>query len=465
MREIFNKIFLWSKKNLANLLVGIILLIGIGLRLSLYGDMRESIATNDSSSYYMQANIPILSWEAFTARRLPSYPAFFNIFEPASGFKEPLSTSYPAAPGVGTRHKALDETYTNVVFSQAWISIISWSLFLVLLCRRLKTKILRPIATAVIVLFAFTPSLAEWDSILMTESLSFSLFALLTILTLELFIRVSEEKEKPGLITKITFVIWGLILPAWAFTRDSNANTLIILVVFFVFFLIFPIIRKQIPFYWVLGLAIWTAFLAYWYSTTTFAANRWVWGWFDIYNHWISGFPARLKFFTDHGMPRPWTEEWVKESGSKTYILFLINHPGFMVTELVGRLSDAFSENLQPFFYTYPTLIRQMVLAVGDIFHPLSSVAFIFPLFNGILIIITAIRNSFTENKSWFWFTLWIISMIYGLFMASFFGDSGGLIRHTLGAVVFMRLMVWLFPIILAEIISTKSVKNNTPGE
>jgi hypothetical protein len=109
-----------------------------------------------------------------------------------------------------------------------------------------------------------------------------------------------------------------VLVPAWAFTRDSNANTLIILVVFFILFLIIPKIRRQIPIYWIVGLTVWVAFLAYWYSTTTFAANRWVWGWFDIFNHWISGYPARLKFFTDHGMPVPWTDEWVKEAGSKT---------------------------------------------------------------------------------------------------------------------------------------------------
>ncbi len=449
-------IWTWSIKNLANILVGIIIIAGVWLRISLYDDMRLSIGTNDSSSYISQTNIPLFSWEAFTNRRLPSYPQFFNIFEPAGGYQAPTAVSYPAAPGVGSRNKALQPGFDTVVVAQAVISIFSWLTFVILLCRRLKTKILRPIAAVVILLFAFSPSLAEWDSILMTESLSFSLFTLLTAVTMELLFRLVEEKCKPGRLTSFLMVIWAILLPAWAFTRDSNANMMIIIVVFFGIFLIIPKIRKEIPIFWVVGLTIWAAFLFSWYFTTALAANRWSGSWTDIHNHWIAGYPAREKFFTDHGMPSSYTDEWVRESGSKTYLLFLINHPGFMVTELLGRLSDAFSENVQPFFYTYPTLIRKMVLAVGEIFHPLSSSAFFFPIFSGLLIIISSIRNSLENNKSWFWFVLWLVSMIYGLYLASFFGDSGGLIRHTLGAVVYLRFMIWLFPIILAEIICNK---------
>jgi hypothetical protein len=277
-------------------------------------------------------------------------------------------------------------------------------------------------------------------------------------LSLELFFRVSNEKRSPGRLTKTLMILWTILVPLWAYLRDSNAQTLIILVVFFAIFLLIPGIRKQLPIYWIAGIGIWVLFLYVWYSYTTSAANRWAWGWFDIYNHWVSNYPARKQFFLDRGMPDPWTDEWVRQSGTKTYFMFLISHPGFMVTELLGRLSDAFSENIQPFFFTYPTLLRNMVLAVGDLFHSLSSTAFFFPIFNGTLVIIAAIRTSYSQNKHWFWMVLWLVSMVYGQYAASFFGDSGGLIRHTLGAVVYMRLMVWLLPLILAEIVTS----NNT---
>jgi hypothetical protein len=297
----------------------------------------------------------------------------------------------------------------------------------------------------------------------MTESLSFSLFTLLAAVTLELLNRVSKENKHPGIITKGLFIVWALLIPAWAYTRDSNSNTLLVVVVFFLIFFSIPRIRKNIPVAWISGLLVWTAFLAIWYSVTTFAANRWTWGWFDIYNDWVSGYPERIKFFESWGMPTPWTKEWVQQSGSKAYLSFLFNNPGFMISELLGRLSDAFSENLQPYFFTPPSLIRKMILAIGDIFHPYSSVAFFFPIFSCLLIVVAAIRNSITENKSWFIFSLWLLCMIYGLYLASFYGDSAGLIRHTLGAVVYMRFMIWLFPIILAEIVCRpKEIKKTT---
>lgn len=449
----------WIKRNSNNLAVGLIILIALGLRIGLYGDMRLSIGTNDSSSYYSQANIPLFSWDAWTARRLPGYPMFFRLFQPEGGFSEMTAVSYPAAPGVGVRNKALQPGFDTVVVAQALIAMASWVIFVLVLCRHLKTKILRPIAAGMILLFAFSPALAEWDSVLMSESVSFSLFTLLIALSLELFFRISTEKKSPGTLTKFLLLLWAVLVPVWAFMRDSNSQTLIVLVVFFIIFLAIPGIRREIPVFWTAAIGLWILFLYGWYSYTTAAANRWAWGWFDIYNHWISLVPARKQFFLDRGMPDPWTDEWVRQSGTKTYFLFLASHPGFMVTELLGRLSDAFSENIQPFFFTYPTLFRNMVLAVGDMFHPLSSTAFLFPIFSGILVIIASIRNSFSQNKHWFWLVLWLISMVYAQYAASFYGDSGGLIRHTLGAVVYMRLMIWLLPIILAEIIS--SIKNS----
>jgi hypothetical protein len=456
----------WIKQNSYNILVGLIILLAIGLRICLYGDMRLSIGTNDSSSYYSQANIPLFSWDAWTARRLPGYPMFFRLFQPDGGYQEMTAVSYPAAPGVGVRDKALQPGFEIVVVAQAMISIFAWCLFVVVLCRHLKTKVLRPISAAVILAFAFSPPLAEWDSILMSESLSFSLFTILISVSLELFSRISSEKKAPKTPTKILMILWAILVPVWAFMRDSNAQTLAILVVFFLIFLLVPGIRKQIPVLWMVIIGVWILALYGWYTFTTSAANRWAWGWFDIYNHWISLVPARKQFFLDRGMPDPWTDEWVKQSGTKTYFVFLVSHPGFMVTELLGRLSDAFSENIQPFFFTYPTLFRNMVLAVGDIFHPLSSSAFFFPLFGGVLIIISTIKKSLAQNQHWFWLVLWLLAMIYGQYAASFYGDSGGLIRHTLGAVLYMRLMVWLFPIVLAEMVSSvKTAKKKTASE
>jgi hypothetical protein len=463
MNKYVLKIVDWLKSNLTNISVLIIIVIGIWFRTNFYDELQYSIGTNDSLSYYSQADIPLFSWEAFTSRRLPTYPVFFKIFEPEDGYHKPDAISYPAAPGVGTKHKAIQPEYIKIVVVQAYLAILAWVSLVIVICRHLKTKILRPIAAAIILAFAFSPALVEWDSILMTESLSFSLFTLLAAVTLELLNRVSKEKKNPGIITKGLFIAWALLIPAWAYTRDSNSNTLLVVVVFFLIFFSIPKIRQNIPVAWISGLLVWTAFLAIWYSVTTFAANRWTWGWFDIYNDWVSGYPERVKFFESWGMPTPWTKEWVQQSGSKAYLSFLFNNPGFMVSELLGRLSDAFSENIQPYFFTPPSMIRKMIVAIGDIFHPYSSVAFFFPIFSCLLIIVAAIRNSIMENKTWFIFSLWLLCMIYGLYLASFYGDSAGLIRHTLGAVVYMRFMIWLFPIILAEIVSKpKEIKKTT---
>jgi hypothetical protein len=105
-----------------------------------------------------------------------------------------------------------------------------------------------------------------------------------------------------------------------------------------------------------------------------------------------------------------------------------------MVTELLGRLSDAFSENIQPFFI-HTTFARKMVLAIGEysIHYPAPHFSF---QFSWSISNHSFIRISLIET-TWFCYNL-VNSMVLGQYAASSM-EIAGLIRHTLGAVVYMR--------------------------
>jgi hypothetical protein len=449
-----NTIILSLKNNYLNIITGLIIIAAIFARISLYDNPRLSIAANDSVTYYSAASVPLLSWQTFTGRVVPSYPLFFKIFQPEDGYQKPTAISHPAAHGVGTRQKALQPGFDTVVLAQMILSIFAWVAFVVVLSRRITTKILRPLIALLVLVFAFSPAAAEWDALLMTESMSFSFFTLVSALALELIFRIREETTKPGRITIALMVIFLFAVFIWAFIRDSNASSINVSIIILLAVILIPGLRQRIPLKWVIAIAAFMIFIVGLYSYTTYYANRFIFSWGNIWNHWISISEPRVKFFLAHGMPDPWTKEWVVESGPKTYMLFLLNHPGFVVTEVMSRLSDAFSENVQPFYFIYPTLYRKMLLAVNDIFHPLSSAAFFFPLLGLILTAISTFsKKTQIETKlPWLIFVFWLVGMVYCQFFASFFGDSAGLIRHTLGAVLFMRMMVWLMPIILVEI-------------
>lgn len=290
----------------------------------------------------------------------------------------------------------------------------------------------------------------------MTESTSLSFFIILAAFSIELVFRIEKEKQNISLFSKVVIILWLGTILFWSLIRDSNATSLMIPIVILLTFLIVPKLRSQIPVPWLISMVILLIGSIALYSYVTSNANRFVWSWNNIWNHWMAGSQSRINFFTSQGMPDPWTKEWASTYGAQTYIKFLISHPGFIVSELLIRLSDVFSENMQPYFFTYLSIYRKMILAINDIFHPLSSFVFAFPLLGLLLVGMKTFLSKLDlgRNLPWFIFLVWFCGSVYTIFLASFFGDGAGVIRHTIGAVAFFRLLVWLIPIILLEVSS-----------
>lgn len=448
------------KRNLClyiiNIITGIIILAGVILRLTLYGDISLSIGTNDSKTYITASEIMFPSKDFFAGRVVPSYPLFLKILSPTDGYQPMTAVSYPAASSVGTNMRGYQPGYGKVVMAQTLISIFGWVFFTIVVLKNLKQKILRPFAALIILLFAFSPSLAEWDFVIMTESISLSFFIILAALSLELIFRILKEKQNISISSKVVIILWMLTILIWSSIRDSNATSLIISILILFTFLIVPKLRRQMPVPWLISMVILLIGSIALYSYGTSNANRFVWSWNNIWNHWMAGSQSRINFFTSQGMPDPWTKEWASTYGAQTYFKFLISHPGFIVSELLIRLSDVFSENMQPYYFTYLSIYRKMVLAINDIFHPLSSFVFAFPLVGLLLVGMKTFLSKLIKGKNlpWFIFLLWFCGSVYIIFLASFFGDGAGVIRHTIGAVAFLRLLVWLIPIILFEVSS-----------
>lgn len=444
---------MWKSKVKENWHLAVIFCIVILLvvfRLTSYGDPKLSIGTNDSSSYFDQVRVPTFSWEALTVRRLPSYVILFKLFEPKGGY-DLKAISYPAAPTVGTQNKQLQSGFDNVVLSQMWLSIIAWVFFALMIARHLKNKYLKVLSVFLILFFAFLPQIAEWDSVLMSESVSFSLFMVMLGISMELISRLMREVNRLSLSTWLWVASWFLIFVLWAFMRDSNANIIIIPVIFVAILLLFPRIRKQLPVWPFVGLGTILLGIFVIYAISASQSGRWMGSWDDLYYGYIAPYPEHMQFFYDHGMPQTNVREWATINGAKTYLEMLMIFPRFTVDMFIYQMEDVFSENIQPFFYTFPSTGYRTLVALGNMFHPLSSLTFPFALLAGVLVIIKAFTDRTKEKLAWGWMTIWMLLMAYCYYGFGFFGDSAGIIRHLLGAVMPMRLMVWLFPIVLAD--------------
>ncbi len=207
--------------------IALVVILLIVFRVTSYGDPTLSIGTNDSSSYFAQVDVPTFSWKALTVRRLPSYVLLFKMFEPEEGY-DLKAVSYPADPSKGTKIKEHQPGFDHVVINQMRLSIVSWVFFALMVARHLRWKLLKILSVFLILFFAFLPQIAEWDSIIMSESASFSLFVVMLGISIELISRFIREGKNLSLFTWAGVAAWLVVLVLWAFMRDSNANAMIL---------------------------------------------------------------------------------------------------------------------------------------------------------------------------------------------------------------------------------------------
>ncbi len=102
---------------------------------------------------------------------------------------------------------------------QLGLSILAWGVLAFMVSRNLQSFILRPIAFGLILAFSLDRHIAGWDFVMMTESLSISLFVL--FLALGIWLLESWRPQKAAAL-----VLSGFLL---AFTRDTNAWLLMML--------------------------------------------------------------------------------------------------------------------------------------------------------------------------------------------------------------------------------------------
>jgi len=335
-----------------------------------------------------------------------------------------------------------------------WLSIAAWVFFAVMAARHLKNKAAKILMVAVILTFAFLPPIAEWDSVLMSESGSYSLFIVMLGISLEIIKRILKEGRRASPLTYVFWAAWFVFFVLWAFMRDTNANIMLFVVIFFIALMLIPAFRKRIPIRLIAATTAVLLVLFVLYAAAASESGRWMGSWDGLYNGYIAIYRTHNQFFIDHGMPTgdyQETRSWAAQNGARTYLLMLLNYPRFAINTFLVLMQDVFAENIQPFFFTVPTSGYRNMVALGNIFHPLSSAAFLVSLLTGILVAAVSFRRRNTGRKIWGWMAVWMLLLVFCYYGLAFFADAAGIIRHCQGATMPMRLMTWLFPIVLAD--------------
>lgn len=145
-------------------LFSILILMAIG-RIKLYGDLGLSVPTRDTYSFVSASEGPLLSWESMTKRRLFTTNLIYTVFTPPGGFQD-------IEPSVDTTWRKIYPGYDKIALFQSLLSILGWAILALALANKIRNGYLKILSTIIILLFGFTPHVADWDSVLGSESLS-----------------------------------------------------------------------------------------------------------------------------------------------------------------------------------------------------------------------------------------------------------------------------------------------------
>ncbi len=426
-----------------NLVIIAIIIVGAWARIVAYGSLFLSIGMSDTQTYIDSSTATNSLETAFTGRRLLTVNLLYKLI----GNEDACKTFASSNPSMGEEgYRTIQPCFNNIVLLQNILSIFGWSFLAWATARRIKSLPLKIGITPIILAFGFTPQVAEWDSILSSESLSVSLFPIVFVLMMEIVFHVAAREDNSAATISVLTTSWVVVFFFWLFVRDTHIYAVMTTLALTLPFLLIKRIRQTKALAALVLILIGLFILG---NQTAAASTRWQ----NSLNHALDAYifphPSRTDFFLEHGMPSKIGSkayhEWFNDEGVKTYGLFLISHPGFLITSTLEKAAYLKSDFIQPHFKSPGNSYRDTLLIFGEVAHPETNAVYLIDLILFLSMLAAAIKHRDPETIAWTWLAAWIF--IYGslsLFI-TLFGDIDGTRRHIYPSVDLFRLFPWIF--------------------
>jgi hypothetical protein len=228
----------------------------------------------------------------------------------------------------------------------------------------------------------------------------------------------------------------------WVFVRDVHLYSIPITILLSLPLFFFKKFRTSKPLY--IALAVLTVFFVVGYASARDSRRATRYPLMNSLDAYIWPHPARVEFFRAYGMPdkeapsyfdSPNYQAWADENAPKAYALFLISHPGFIVTTLWNDMEQLTSDYAQPYFFTDDVKNRDVMLVVGEMVNPDSGVVYLLTLILVFTFIVQAYSVRNTTLSAWAWLAVWFYGIAAATLFISYFGDTAGLRRHIMPSV------------------------------
>ena len=427
-------------------------------RIGLYGMLMDSVAARDTSSYFSCAGADFTKVEAYECNRSATIPFFISIFNPEVTY----DLTVVSEPFFGSAAQlAVQPGTESLVIFQTLLSIFSWLIFTLTIVSLLHHELSKILAMILLFGFAFVPQIADWDSILLSESLSFSFF----ILMITFMIHFLRAIFQPGslfarLISAFLFLVSAGF---WLFTRDTNAYFIALLAIVFLLIVILSTVRTHRfqGLSLLLSICLMGGFV--FHQVTFRASERWMVPFLNNMAGNVFPYPDRVAFFEGKGMPvndqilsqtgsaeyNTLSEQsdfmdWAREDGLSTYTKFLIDRPLWSSQQVYLNLDAFFEENVQPFFYGDPDEKPHWADQIGNFLHPLSSAVIWIDLILLLILMVYAFRRKDAASLTFMILSFLLTAGGAMLMAVAYLGEVRSIWRHVLCGVMPLRLALWI---------------------
>jgi hypothetical protein len=228
----------------------------------------------------------------------------------------------------------------NRIIAQLVISTLCWLVLAAVVASAVRNRVIRPVAFATVLAFSLTKEVILWDPLLLSESLTFALTAVVLAAWLALVQRPTPARA--GLVL--------VLLLFWTFARDSNAYVVLAVAVIVAVSLVDER-RRRLKLALLGGCVV--IFAASFASAE--AGQRWLLPIHDVVFRRVIPTPDMSRYFAQHGLVTTgnWTvTPWLEEARG-VYTGYLLRHPVYTLSApFHGRQEALYSqpENLESLF-------------------------------------------------------------------------------------------------------------------
>jgi hypothetical protein len=443
---------LWQiNKNASQMVVLFVIMTAAIARLTYYGDLRLSIATSDTGTYTKASRTSLLSYAAFTNNRLFSTSLLYQLS--GSQYCKIEAFSFPAI-GVEARRR-IQSCFNNLVLTQNIVSLMGWVVLAWVVSTYMRSGFGKTLSAALILTFGFTPPIADWDSILGSESLTFSLFALSLGSLILMSFNITQENRSELSLFKLN--IAGIfVFFLFVFVRDVNIYAIIVLLGLTIPLFLFSTIRRRKVFLVTTFLLAGLVILG---LKSSYDSRRWKMPLTNVFNDILLPVPSRSEYLRRTGMPDPASssyQTWFNSNATGAYARFLLTNPEYALSSITLQAGSLFSENMQPYFKNPDSQHRNLLISIGDMLHIKSILVVAADVILLLITLITAYKFRELHSIIWGWLAVWLFVVSSVTFFIGLFADSTGVARHTLLSVELYRLALWVLVAVIMDWVVTR---------